>query len=64
MAQGGVFLTGGIVAKILPRLKSEHFLSAFHAKGAHTNLLRKIPVKAVMFERLPVLGAAVFASEL
>jgi len=64
MATGGVFLTGGIVAKILPRLKSEHFRSAFCAKGVHSNLLKKIPVKAVMFERLPVLGAAAFASDL
>ena len=64
MAQGGVFLTGGIVAKILPRVKSERFLAAFCAKGVHSALLKKIPIKAVMFEHLPVLGAAVFASEL
>lgn len=64
MATGGVFLTGGIVAKILPRLKSEHFRAAFCAKGVHSALLKKIPVKAVMFERLPVLGAAAFAADL
>ena len=64
MAQGGVFLTGGIVARIAPRLKSEPFRAAFCAKGAHSNLLRKIPVKAVMTERLPVLGAAAFAADL
>lgn len=63
MAQGGVFLTGGIVAKILPRLKHERFLSAFCAKGAHSALLKRIPIKAVTSERLPVLGAAAFASE-
>ena len=64
MARGGVFLTGGIVAKILPRLKAEHFRAAFCAKGAHSTLLKRIPVKAVTSERLPVLGAAVFAAEL
>jgi glucokinase len=64
VATGGVFLTGGIVAKILPRLKSEHFRAAFCAKGVHSAALKKIPVKAVMFERLPVLGAAVFAEGL
>jgi len=63
MATGGVFLTGGIVAKILPRLKSDHFRAAFCAKGVHSALLKKIPVKAVMFERLPVLGAAAFAAD-
>ena len=62
MAQGGVFLTGGIVAKILPRLKSETFRAAFCAKGVHSALLKRIPVKAVMFERLAVLGAAAFGS--
>jgi len=64
MARGGVFLTGGIVAKILPRLKAEHFRAAFCAKGAHSTILKRIPVKAVTSERLPVLGAARFASEL
>ena len=64
MATGGVFLTGGIIAKIIPRLKSERFRAAFCAKGVHSSLLKKIPVKAVMFERLPVLGAAAFAAEL
>jgi glucokinase len=64
LAQGGVFLTGGIVAKILPRLKSERFRAAFCAKGAHSALLKRIPVKAVTSERLPVLGAAAFAAAL
>lgn len=64
MAQGGVYLTGGIVAKILPRLKAENFRAAFCAKGAHSNLLKRIPVKAVTSERLPVLGAARFAADL
>ena len=64
MARGGVFLTGGIVAKILPRLKAEHFRAAFCAKGAHSTILKRIPVKAVTSERLPVLGAACFAADL
>jgi glucokinase len=64
MALGGVYLTGGIVAKILPRLKSERFAAAFCAKGAHSTILKRIPVKAVTYERLPVLGAAAFAAAL
>src|SRR5688572_10894746 len=53
MARGGVFLTGGIVAKILPRLRgqpprgqdqtTEHFRAAFCAKGAHSTILKRIP---------------------
>ena len=63
MARGGVYLTGGIVAKILPRLKGERFRAAFCAKGAHSSLLQRIPVRAVTSERLPVLGAARFAAD-
>ncbi|MGE5615573.1 MAG: ROK family protein [Bacillota bacterium] len=63
MARGGVYLTGGIVAKILPRLKDERFRAAFCAKGAHSSMLQRIPVRAVTSERLPVLGAARFASD-
>src|SRR5258705_11329236 len=64
MAQGGVFLTGGIVAKILPRLKAEHFRAAFCAKGVHSTLLKPIPVKAVVNQRPPLLGRARFARAL
>jgi glucokinase len=58
MARGGVFLTGGIVAKILPRLQSARFREAFCAKAPHSALLMRIPVRAIASERVGVLGAA------
>ncbi len=63
MARGGVYLAGGVVCKILPALKGERFRAAFSAKGAHSGLLERIPVRAVTSERLGVLGAARVAAE-
>ncbi len=58
MARGGVFLTGGIVGKILPRLQDGRFREAFCAKSPHSALLMRIPVRAIVSERVGVLGAA------
>ena len=63
MARGGVFIVGGVAAKIAPRIKSPRFLSAFCAKGAFSSMMMKIPVKVVTTERVPVLGAARIAAE-
>jgi glucokinase len=63
MARGGVYLTGGIVAKILTRLQAPRFREAFCAKAPHSALLMRIPVRAVTSERVGVLGAARLALE-
>lgn len=57
-ATGGVYIAGGIAAKILPRLSAGGFLAAFSAKGAHAALLRTCPVHVVTTHRLGLLGAA------
>lgn len=62
MARGGVYITGGIAPKILPRLLGGAFLSAFNAKGAYSGMVRKIPVLVVKNERLGLLGAAWLAA--
>jgi glucokinase len=58
LAAGGVFLCGGVTARIAPTLAKESFREAFAAKGVHASILMKIPVRAVLEERLPLLGAA------
>ena len=63
MARGGVFLAGGVVAKIAGALHSPRFRQAFCAKGAFSSHLMRIPVHAVLTEKLPVIGAAFVASE-
>ena len=64
LARGGVFLAGGIAARILPQLAAGPFLGAFNAKGAHSGLAARFPVKVVVNERLGLLGAAKLAAGL
>jgi glucokinase len=62
MAQGGVYLCGGIAPGILPRLVAGGFGAAFNDKGSHSGLTRKMPIFVVVNEGLGVLGAAALAS--
>jgi len=58
LARGGVFLAGGVTAKIAPSFNSARFRSAFCAKGLFSSQLMKIPVRLVKNERLALIGAA------
>lgn len=62
-ALGGVFLSGGIAAHILPRLSTPAFMLAFVAKGRLQPLMQKIPVKVVTDDRVGLVGAARYALE-
>jgi len=64
MARGGVYVTGGIAPKILPRLASGGFCAAFDAKGDHADAARKMPIFVVTNERLGLLGSALIADAL
>ena len=61
MARGGLVIGGGIAPEILPLLKSDLFLEAFHDKGKFTEFMQRIPVKVIVNKRAPLLGAAYFA---
>jgi glucokinase len=61
LSSGGVYLGGGIAPKIVPLLKDGKFLEAFLAKGRFEKYLTEIPVKVVMEEKAPLLGAAQYA---
>jgi glucokinase len=63
LARGGVYLTGGVIAKNLPALNSERLRSAFCAKGPHAALLMRVPIYALKSERAGLLGAARYATE-
>ena len=58
MATGGVYLCGGVIARIGPAIKKETFSAAFCAKGAHASILMRVPVRAVVNEKIALLGAA------
>lgn len=61
MATGGVYIAGGIAPRILDRLCQEDFMQVFCAKGRMSGLLRDIPVRVVLNEKVGLIGAAVFA---
>ena len=61
MSRGGVFLTGGIVQKILPALKAGNFRAAFEDKAPHSALMRTMPIYVVTQPLAALSGLAAFA---
>ncbi|HLJ85244.1 MAG TPA: glucokinase [Candidatus Angelobacter sp.] len=58
MATGGVYISGGIAGKILPKFKEPTFLRAFTAKGRMQPVLEGIPVRVVIDEKIGLIGTA------
>jgi glucokinase len=58
LASGGVYLAGGIPARVVPALRSGGFLNAFVDKGLLSDMLAAIPVRVVLGDRAALLGAA------
>lgn len=59
---GGVYLAGGIAAKILPFLRRGHFMEGYLAKGRYRAALQKIPVRACTNQEVGLLGALAFGA--
>ncbi|HEX8986454.1 MAG TPA: glucokinase [Rhodocyclaceae bacterium] len=62
MARGGVFLAGGIAAKILPLMQSGLFIRTFRDKAAHAALAARMPVHVVTDAELGLKGAALIGA--
>lgn len=60
-ATGGLYVGGGIAARILPALQTGPFLEAFRNKPPMEDLLARIPVRIVREPRLGLFGAAAAA---
>ncbi len=58
-ATGGVYLAGGIPKRLLPTLADGRFMKAFVDKGRFTDLLKDIPVHAVV-SQAALLGAVLY----
>lgn len=58
LAVGGVYIGGGIAAKILPKLQNSGFMTAFNNKGRMSSLLKEIPVLVITNEHAGLIGAA------
>lgn len=54
---GGIYITGGIAAKIVKKMQSEEFINAYLNKGRMRALVEQIAVYLVTNERIGVLGA-------
>ncbi|MXY16782.1 MAG: glucokinase [Acidobacteria bacterium] len=63
-ATAGVFLGGGIPAKILPALQTATFLDAFRDKAPMSRLVAAMPVAVIVEPDAALLGAAVAAAGL
>jgi glucokinase len=61
LATAGVFISGGIAGKILPRLQTPEFMESFVAKGRLRPVLEAIPVKVIINDRVGLFGAARYA---
>ncbi len=64
MATGGIYVGGGIVAKLASLMAQSAFMAAFVAKGRYEGLLREIPVCAIMNPRTALIGATRAAAAL
>jgi len=60
---GGVYLAGGIGAKILPVLQQSEFMRGFLAKGRCRAVLQKISVKVCTNPEVALLGALSYAKQ-
>lgn len=63
LANGGIYLAGGIPRRILPQIKQSNFLQRFSHKGRFSQMLADIPVRVVLNPEAALLGAAFYAME-
>ncbi len=57
LAQGGVYIAGGIAPKILPRMAGGAFMEGFLDKGRYREWLAQVPVHVVIHPNVGLLGA-------
>jgi glucokinase len=63
LARGGVYLAGGIAAKLLPVIAASPFITTFNAKAEHAGIAARMPVSIATDAFLGLHGAAFIASE-
>jgi glucokinase len=61
LARGGVWVAGGIAAKIRKKMEDGTFFRAFCEKEKFSSLMAQIPVRMVLNEEAPLIGAMVQA---
>ena len=61
LPRGGVFIAGGIAAKISAQMQAGDFLCAFRDKGRFSGLLETVPLHIVIDPQVGLLGASLYA---
>jgi len=61
---GGLYIAGGIAAKILPLMQEGSFLFSFSQKGRMRSLLEDVPIHIVLNPQVGLIGAAICAVRL
>jgi glucokinase len=64
VSTGGVYLAGGIAPRLVERLGSGPFMTAFRNKGRMAELLSRIPVHVIINPNVGLLGAAAVAARM
>lgn len=62
-AWDGVYLSGGLVPRLLPALQRSGFRARFEAKGRYASALSQVPTFAVLHPQTGLLGAAAIACD-
>ena len=57
LATGGLYIGGGIAPKIIGKLREPAFLKSFLNKGRLSKVVEDIPVRVILDENAPLLGA-------
>lgn len=57
-ARGGIYISGGIIPKIVSLIDKDRFAQRFNNKGPMKDYVKKIPVKVIMSDMPALYGAA------
>ena len=60
LCYGGIYIAGGIAAKILPLMQDGRFLNAFKDKGRVSPLIESIPVHIVLNPQVGLVGSVLY----
>ncbi|WP_419420962.1 glucokinase [Legionella sp. D16C41] len=61
---GGVYITGGVVPKLLPVMEHSEFRARFEAKGRFSDLNKQIPTYVITAKQPGLLGAALYLKQI
>jgi glucokinase len=63
LPRGGIYIAGGIAAKIAQQMQRGDFMNSFSDKGRFKDLLTTIPLSIVMTPKIGLLGASMVAQK-